>query len=425
MKALHRIASLALFALLALTTSGAVAQAPAQQGIAAVVNEDIVTLFDLDQRVAVAIGSAGLRDSAELRARLRTQVLRTLIDETLQIAEARRLNLSITAANIEDAKRVIETRNNIARGGLAKFLSDQGLNEQSVVRQIRAELSWNRVVTVALVPQVKVSEQEIDAEVARLAQSNGKFRYLLSEIFLPAETNQRDADLRAQAQRLGDDIRGGAQFAAVARQFSRGSSAFAGGDIGWVMEEQMAPELALVVRSLNVGAVSMPINAGGGYYVLQVRDKRQIGVSDANDTRLHLKQIALPLPTTAPAAEVARTEARAQSIAGTVRGCEQMDSMIREVGNPQSGDLGTVRVGDLPERFRGAVANIEIGRVSAQVRSDFGVHVFMVCQRDVAAAEMPTREEAAQTIGQQRLDALERRLMRDLRRNANIDIRVR
>ncbi len=424
MKALHRIAGLALLGLLALTTPAAFAQTPAQ-GIAAVVNDQIVTLFDLEQRIAVAIGSAGLRDSADLRNRLRPQVLRTLIDETLQIAEARRLNLSITTANVEDAKRVIETRNNIPRGGLATFLAGQGLNEQSVLRQIRAELSWNRVVQAVLVPQVKVSEQEIDAEMARLAQSNGKFRYLLSEIFLPAETNQRDADLRAQAQRLGDDIRGGAQFAAVARQFSRGSSAFAGGDIGWVMEEQMAPELANVVRTLNVGAVSAPINAGGGYYVLQVRDKRQIGVSDPNETKLHLKQIALPLPPTAPAAEVARTEARAQSIAGTVRGCEQMDSMIREVGNPQSGDLGTVRVGDLPERFRGAVANIEIGRVSEQVRSDFGVHVFMVCQRDVAAAELPTRAEAAQTIGQQRLDAIERRHMRDLRRNANIDIRVR
>ncbi len=424
MKALHRIAGLALLGLLALTTPAAFAQTPAQ-GIAAVVNDQIVTLFDLEQRIAVAIGSAGLRDSADLRNRLRPQVLRTLIDETLQIAEARRLNLSITTANVEDAKRVIETRNNIPRGGLATFLAGQGLNEQSVLRQIRAELSWNRVVQAVLVPQVKVSEQEIDAEMARLAQSNGKFRYLLSEIFLPAETTQRDADLRAQAQRLGDDIRGGAQFAAVARQFSRGSSAFAGGDIGWVMEEQMAPELANVVRTLNVGAVSAPINAGGGYYVLQVRDKRQIGVSDPNETKLHLKQIALPLPPTAPAAEVARTEARAQSIAGTVRGCEQMDSMIREVGNPQSGDLGTVRVGDLPERFRGAVANIEIGRVSEQVRSDFGVHVFMVCQRDVAAAELPTRAEAAQTIGQQRLDAIERRHMRDLRRNANIDIRVR
>ncbi len=424
MKALHRIAGFALLGLLALGAPAAFAQAPAQ-GIAAVVNDEIVTLFDLDQRIAVAVGSAGLRDSADLRNRLRPQVLRTLIDETLQIAEARRLNLTISAAAIEEARRIIETRNNLPRGGLGTFLAGQGLNEQSVVRQIRAELSWSRVVQTTLVPQVKISEQEIDAEMARLAQGNGKFRYLMSEIFLPAETNQRDADLRAQAQRLGDDIRGGAQFAAAARQFSRGSSAFAGGDIGWVMEEQMAPELATVVRTLNVGAVSAPINAGGGYYLLQVRDKRQIGVSDPNETKLHLKQIALPLPVTAPPAEVARTQARAQSIAGTVRGCDQMDSMIREVGNPQSGDLGMVRVGDLPERFRGAVANIEIGRVSEQVRSDFGVHVFMVCQRDVAAANLPTRAEAAQTIGQQRLDALERRHMRDLRRNANINIQGR
>jgi peptidyl-prolyl cis-trans isomerase SurA len=420
MKAIYRIIGCVFFAFA--LSPPAVAQAP--QGIAAVVNDEIVTLLDLDQRIAVSILSSGLRDSADLRSRLRPQVLRTLIDETLQMAEARRLNLTVSAAALDEARRLIETRNNLPRGGLSKFLSDQGLAEASVLRQIRAELSWSRVVGSQLSPQVKVTEQEIDAEMARLAQSTGKFRYLLSEIFLPAETNQRDADLRAQAQRLADDIRGGAQFAGVARQFSRGSSAFGGGDIGWVMEDQLTPELAAAVRTLQVGTVSQPLNAGGGYYVLQLRDKHQFGVSDPNDTKLHLKQIALPLAATATAAEAVRIQARTESIAGTVRGCDQMDAMIKEVGNPQSGDLGTVRVGDLPERFRTAVADLEIGRSSALVRSDFGVHVFMVCRRDAAVAPMPTRDEAGQTIGQQRLDTLERRYMRDLRRAANIDIRA-
>ncbi|MBM3507269.1 MAG: peptidylprolyl isomerase [Alphaproteobacteria bacterium] len=424
MNFLFRFVGIGLAAALALAAPAARAQAPAQ-GIAAVVNDEVVTLLDLDRRIAVSISSAGLHDSADLRNRLRPQVLRTLIDETLQMAEARRLNLPVSAANIEEAKRLIEQRNNIPRGGLSKFLADQGLAEQSVLRQIRAELAWSRVVQSTLVPQVKVSDQEVDAEMARLAQSTGKFRYLLSEIFLPAETNQRDADLRAQAQRLADDIRAGAQFAAVARQFSRGASAFGGGDIGWVMEEQLAPELAGAVRGLSVGGVSATINAGGGYYLLQVRDKRQIGMSDPADTKVHLKQIALPLATAAAPAEVTRVNARAESISATVRGCEAMDAMIKEVGNPQSGDLGTVRLGDLPERFRGAIGAIEVGRASAPLRSEFGVHVFMVCKRDATNAELPNRNEVGQTLGQQRLDVLERRAMRDLRRAANIDIRVR
>ena len=184
-------------------------------------------------------------------------------------------------------------------------------------------------------------------------------------------------------------------------------------------------ELSTVLKTLAVGSISNPISAGGGYYLLQLRDRRMIGTADPREARLHLKQILLPLPQTAPAAEVQRAEQRAATISGTVRGCEAMDAMIKEVGNPQSGDLGTVRVGDLPTRFAGPLADIEVGRASQPLRSENGIHVFMVCERTGVVSEKPTREEVADTLGQQRLDLLERRFLRDLRRNATVDIRVR
>ncbi len=395
------------------------------QGIAAVVNDQIVTLLDLDQRVTVAISTAGLRDTPDTRASLRSQMLRTLIDESLQMQEARRLNITVTPASLGDARRLLETRNNIPPGGFVKFLVDQGLPEASITRQMTAELAWNRVVSTHLLPQVTVPDPEIDAEMARVAQSSGKYRYLLSEIFLPTEVNQRDTDLRTQALRLANDIRGGASFGAVARQFSRGPSAFDAGNVGWVMEEQLAPELAPIVRAMQVGAISDPVSANSGYYLLQLRDRRVIGQADPREVTVHLKQIALPVAANAPAADLQRAQARAQSIAVAVRGCDQMDSMIKEVGNPQSGDLGRVKLGDLPERFRDPVGALEVGRASEPLRSDVAVHVFMICAREAPATALPTRDEIAQTLGQQRLVQLERRYMRDLRRAATIDIRAR
>lgn len=413
-------------ALAALLTLAPAPRAEAQNlGIAAVVNDQVVTQFDLDQRIQVAIISAGLRDTPDLRNRLRTQVLRTLIDEKLEQIEAKRLNITVSSTEVEGAKRIVETRNGIPRGAFSRYLTDQNIPEAAVVAQMSAEILWSKVVRSALVPQVDVKEQEIDAELARINLSTGKYRYLVSEIFLPAETGQRDADLRAQGQRLADDIRGGANFGAVARQFSRGPSAFDAGDIGWIMEDQLTTELGTAVRGMQVGAVSNPIAAGGGYYLLQLRDRRTIGTSDPREARLHLKQILLPLAAATVPAEVQRAEQRASTISATVRGCEAMDNMIREVGNLQSGDLGTVRLGDLPDRFRTPLTDLEIGRATAPIRSDAGVHVFMVCERTGTVAERPTRDEVANTLGQQRLDLLERRYLRDLRRNATIDIRVR
>lgn len=395
------------------------------QGIAAIVNDQVITFLDLERRILLAIISAGLRDTPDTRTRLGPQVIRTLVDESLELQEARRRNISATPADVENAKRIVESRNNIPRGEFSRFIAGQGMPEESIVAQMTAEIAWNKVVGAVLLPQINISDAEIDAELQRIAQSTGKYRYLISEIFLPAEAGQRDTELRAQAQRLADDIRGGASFAAVARQFSRGPSAFDAGNVGWVLEDQIAQELGPVVRSLEVGAVSNPVAAAGGYYLLQLRDRRTIGASDPLGASVHLKQVALPLAAAATAAEVAAAEARARSISATVRGCEAMDTMIREVGNPQSGDLGTLRLADLPERFRSALGGLEVGQASAPVRSDASVHVFMVCQRIAAVAEMPSRDEIGQTIGQQRLDQLERRFLRDLRRAATVDIRVR
>ena len=393
--------------------------------IAAVVNDAVITQFDLDQRIQLAINSSGLRDTPDTRNRLRPQVMRTLIDEKLQEQEGKRRGISVNSLEVENAKRIVEQRNGMPRGAFSRFLQEQNLPEAAVVQQMTVEILWSKVVRQALVPQVNVSEQEIDAELARILASTGKYRYLVSEIFLPSEQGQRDADLRAQTQRLADDIRNGANFGNVARQFSRGPSAFEAGDIGWIMEDQLAPELSNVLKAMAVGSISNPISAGGGYYLLQLRDRRMIGTADPREARLHLKQILLPLTATAPTAEVQRAEQRAAAICASVRGCEAMDAMIKEVGNPQSGDLGTVRVGDLPARFATPLADIEVGRATQPLRSENGVHVFMVCERTGVVSEKPTRDEVGSTLGQQRLDLLERRFLRDLRRNATVDIRAR
>lgn len=428
MAPLHRRLTSGLATLLfaALIACGHTGAAMAQNlSIAAVVNDQVITQFDLDQRVQLAINSSGLRDTPDTRNRLRQQALRTLIDERLQELEAKRLGISVSSVEVENAKRIVEQRNNIPRGGFSRFLTDQNIPEAAVVQQMTTEILWSKVVRQTLVPQINVTEQEIDAELARIAASTGKYRYQVSEIFLPAEPGQRDTDLRAQAQRLADDIRAGANFGNVARQFSRGPSAFDAGDIGWIMEDQVVPELANVLKTMTVGTVSNPISASGGYYLLQLRDRRLLGAADPREMRLHVKQILLPLTAATPAAEVQRAEQRAATMSTTVRGCDAMDSMIKEVGNPQSGDLGTVKLGDLPERFSGPLADIEIGRATQPIRSDRGIHIFMVCERTGVVAEKPTRDEIGSTLGQQRLDLLERRYLRDLRRNATVDIRVR
>ncbi len=403
----------------------AAAPAASPTGIAAIVNDQVITGYDLDQRVKVAIVSAGLKDTPDVRRRVTIDVLNTLIDERLQLQEAKRLNLGITQADIDKGKTTLEARNNAPPGSFSKLLADQGLPESAVIGQMTAELAWNKIISVTMVPKVDLTDDEIDKAYARLTESIGKYRIRLSEIFLPVETPDRDATVRADAAKLVDDLRAGADFAAMARQFSRGSSAYDGGALGLVIEDQLLPEVATVAHTIDLGIISDPVAAGGGYYILRVSERSVIGSVDPNAATVRLKQIALPIAANATDADINAVLARAQSFTASIKTCAAMDATIQEIGNRQSGDLGLLRITDLSERIRAAVLELPIGQASAPVRTDALVQVFVVCERNQATPTLPQRAEVAETLWLQRLDLLARRSLRDLRRTAVIDVRLK
>ncbi|MDA0654456.1 MAG: peptidylprolyl isomerase [Proteobacteria bacterium] len=399
-------------------------QAQAQElGIVAVVNDDAISAFDLSQRMQVAISSAALPDTAETRERLAPQVLRTLVDETLQRQEADRLGLKVTQAELDEALRSLEVRNNIPPGGFEGFLAAQGVELAAVVAQIQAEISWSKVLRSQIVPGVQVSQDQVDEAEARILASEGKHRLELSEIFLSVDQPQNTDAVEAEARRILADLQAGADFGGMARQFSQSASAYQSGDIGWVLEDQLAPELAAALAPLEVGQISGIVPVPGGFYIVRVRDRTIIGQVNPLDTVVHLKQIALPLAANADEPDVARALARAQAIASGLQGCAAMDAAIEEVGNPQSGDLGRLRLGDMPARFRGAVLPLAVGQPSVPQRSDTSIHVFMICERVDAEPDLPDRAEIEESIWNQQVEMLSRRYVRDLRRDAVIDLR--
>ena len=415
------VAALAALALVAVLAPG---YPRAQElGIVAVVNDEAISAFDLSQRMQVAISSAGLPDTAATRERLAPQVLRTLVDETLQRQEADRLGLSVTQVELDEAIRSLEERNNIPPGGFEGFLASQGVELAAVVAQIRAEISWTKVLRAEIVPGLQVAEDQVDEAEARILASEGKHRLELSEIFLSVDQPQNTEAVEAEAARILSDLHAGADFGGMARQFSQSASAYQSGDVGWVLEDQVAPELAAALSSLDVGEITGVVPVPGGFYIVLLRDRSIIGQVNPLDSIVHLKQIALPLARNADEPDVARALARAQAIASGLQGCTAMDAAIEEVGNPQSGDLGQLRLGDMPARFRGAVLPLAIGQASVPLRSDTAIHVFMVCEREDAEPDLPDRAEIEESIWNQQMEMLSRRYVRDLRRDAVIDLR--
>jgi peptidyl-prolyl cis-trans isomerase SurA len=410
--------------LLGLLAGACVVPARAQETrIAAVVNDEAISVSDLTTRIRLVIATSNLEDTSQNAQRIARQVLRTLIDEKLEMQEAKRLNITVSDAEINEHLAQVEAQNRMPKGGLEQFLAAHGLARSALVDQVTPFLAWGKVVRQSLSQLAAVSDDEIEAEMARLREISGEPKVRLAEILLALDNPQQEDEVHRFADRLVDQLRGGAAFSALARQFSQSATAAVGGDIGWVTPSQLSNEIGQAAQHLNPGEFSAPIRAPGGYYLLLVIEKQSSGSSAADDTHVRLTQVMFPLAPGAPEAERQRVTAIAENVAKNARSCGELAQIGRQQAPQTSGDLGRVRVGDLPQELRGAVLALKVAEPSRPMTLRGGIGVLMVCDREEAPSALPSREQVANKLSNDRFETLARRYLRDLRRAAFVDQR--
>ena len=400
--------------------------APAAVGtIAAVVNEDAITVADLHTRLRLSLMSAGLQPTQDNQQRLLPQVLRLLIDEKLQQQAARKAGINVSNAEIERVLGTIAGQNRMNTQQLFAMLKASGVPQTALEDQVRAQLAWRQLVQNRFAGQVAISDTQIDEVAAQMKANVGKPQYLVAEIFLSVDQDANEAQVRTLADRLVSEIRRGAPFPAVARQFSQAAGAQGGGDMGWVLAGQLEPAIDQVLATMSQGQVSDPIRTLGGYNIILLRDKRTVALDPATGLKVHLNQIVVPVPPTAPRNRVESVVAQMRNDFADISGCEAFQSKVKELGVTANPDLGEMLLSRLPEGIRAFVANLGDGQVSQPVRTPDGIAVMMVCSREqVEGGDGVDRDQIRGSLGDQRIDMLQRRLLRDLRANAYIDVRL-
>lgn len=385
---------------------------------AAVVNDEIISIFDLEMRTRIAIASTGQRDTPELRQRILPQVLRTLIDERIQSQEATRLGIEVSDEELDRAIDQIAARNKMSADSFTQMLRSRGILPQTLRDQVKAEIMWQMLVARRLRPSVQITEEEIDDEVERIVANQGGVQRQVAEIFLSVDTAQEEARIRENAERLYEQLRAGANFGAVAREFSESATAAQGGVLGWVPEGRLPEEVEAALSRMRPGMVSTPIRSLSGYHIVYLQDVRQV---TAGDVTLSLVQVLIGLPEVAGEEQRQAAVARAQAAAEQIDGCGNAEEVARTQGDTGSGNLGNVRLVDLPQTIRRAVASLEIGQPSQPVAVGGGLAVLVVCDREESGVD---RDRIEQRLANERLDMMVRRYLRDLRRSANVDIRI-
>nr|WP_247714954.1 peptidylprolyl isomerase [Qipengyuania mesophila] len=396
---------------------------PNRRVATAVVNGFVITETDINQRVALLLAANQRPVSEEEMVRVRMQVLRNLIDETLQIQAAIAQELDISRDEVDQTYARVAAQNfGQDPGKMDEYLRSVGSSPEALKRQITGELAWNRLLRRNIAPFVNVSAEEVNEMIARLEADRGTEEYRLGEIFLSA-TPETEAAVEANANKIVEQLRQGGSFVAYARQFSQASTAAVGGDLGWIQLPQLKnAQLEAVAREMSPGQLVGPVRIAGGFSILYLIDKRQVLMADPRDALLSLKQIQINFePGMSQEAAQQRVAAFTAGVE-SMRGCGDAENVAARLGaNVVTNDQ--IRVRSLPEALQNIILQLQVGQSTPPFGSfEEGVRVLMLCGRDdpkVAAG--PNFDQIMSQLEDERIEKRAQRYLRDLRNDAFIE----
>lgn len=421
---------------------------------AAVVNDLVISTYDLDQRVKLMMVTSGAQ-GADAAKKLRAQVLRQLIDELLQLQEAQKSKITIGAEDLEKSFKRIAQQNNITVDQIYKTLDENNISRTTLQNQIKADLAWQKLIQMRLAPRVTVSDEEVDNAFTVAQEASKQPQYLLSEIFLAVDTPSAEEQVKQNIQGIVTQIKSGANFAALARQFSQSATASSGGDMGWVTLGDLPEPVANQVKTIPPGGLSDPVRAPGGYYLIGLRQKRSAaGSAPAPQAApaaaatpqpeqkmkpvITLARFSVPLAQGSPKAKEEQVRQSAIEIFRAVNGCSTAGALAKSRG-AKFQLIGPVTVKDLAPPFIEILKKTPNGRSTPPLRGANGIEMYVICEGGMRPAvtagggggDQPSEKGSAEVskedienrLFNQELTMLARRYLRDLRRDATIEVK--
>ncbi len=422
-------------AALALAMSAA-AQSPTRSSprtadyIVAVVNQELVTAVEVDQRLArVRDGAARGNATLPPPAQLRQQVLDSLIDERVVLSHARDTGVRIDDAEVERALASVALQNQIQPAQLRERVEREGLDFNRFRANLRDQLLVERVREREVQRRISVTDGEIDAFLAeQRGAAAAQVELNVAQILVPVPEQASEAvqaERRARAEAALARVRGGEDFAAVAREVSEDGNRERGGEIGMRPAERLPTLFVDAVRTLQPGAVAPQVlRSGAGFHVLKLVERRDAGAFSVTQTRAR----HILLRPSARGGNAGAQRQLAELRRAIVAGERRFDDVAREVSEDgsaaQGGDLGWTSPGSFVPEFEEAMNALPPGGVSEPLVSRFGVHLIQVLERrNVDLEPRQLRQLAANALREQKYEQAYRDWVRELRSQAYVELR--
>jgi peptidyl-prolyl cis-trans isomerase SurA len=383
--------------------------------VIALVNGELISAWDVRNRMTMMIMAYGQQQqpSKEVLAQIQREAVDSLIDEKIKLQEFTELSKKqkIGADEIDEEIAGLARQNKMTSEQFIKNFESTGASITTLRDQIESQIAWRALIGGRYGKTVRVSELRIDEMLNRVKESMDKPQYRLAEIFLYAPDSGSLANAKTRAQQIVDRINQGADFKAVARQFSAAPSASQGGDLGLMTLGDMRPEIEKAVLAAPAPpAVLPPIEAEGGVYIIAVMAK--FDPSEAPPPTLDLMQVA---------GSSADAAAKLQLVKAKAKGCNEVEAAAKEFGVSAT-PMNDISLGQIAAQFRGALETVEAGKSTDILNLEGDAKmVFYVCAKRAGAGKLPTREEIKDSLFDSEITMISERYLRDLKREATIE----
>ena len=383
------------------------------QAIAVIVNDEVISRYDVNQRVRLILVTSGIPATEENIKRIEEQAIKALIDEKIQIQEAIKLEVPDSPDEINLMLDNIARGNQTTAEGILESITSQGVNSETLLSQIKSELLWNKIVRGRFGSYINISDEEVNIIYDRTIQNINNSQYDISEIFIDFEDESEEKEAKELTERLTEQLKNEIAFEPVAQQFSQAPSSGQGGFIGWVSEGQLDPDIISNIKNLEIGSVSNPIKTVNGYYIIKLNGKSEEGGKNPMKNQYDLISVSFDIV----------DKIMAKDFSENFISCKRLDGLLENYNQKEVNVIGKRLLQELPKELHKELLEKNAGNALSPRFSDENIDIILICDRKDDIGIQVNRDVIEDNIYSQKMGMMSRRHLRDLRRDAVIEYR--
>ena len=383
------------------------------QAISVIVNDEVISRYDVNQRVRLILVTSGIPPTEENLKRIETQSVKALINERIQLQEASKLEVPESQEEIQLMLDRIARGNQTTSEGIIENITSQGVKVDTLINQIKSELLWNKIVRGRFGSYINISDDEINIVYNRTIESINKIQYDISEIFIGFEDEREEKESKELADKLVEQLKNDIAFEPVAQQFSQAPSSGQGGRIGWVSEGQLDQEIITGIENLLSSSISKPIKTVNGYYIIKVNGRSEEGGKNPMKNQYNLTSVTFSK----------EDKDSANDFSENFVSCKRLESLLENYNEKEINVIGDRLLQELPTELHDELLRKDAGDTLSPRLSEETIDIILICDRKDDIGVQVNKNTIEDNIYSQKLGMMSRRHLRDLRRDAVIEYR--